>query len=56
MSEKEKIIHEIAEEFVKTHNPNNWNGIGEPNKDFSEELEQSISSDFCIFSTIFDTL
>lgn len=39
MAEKEKIIHEIAEEFVKIHNPNNWNGIGEPNKDFSEELE-----------------
>ena len=39
MAEKEKIIHEIAEEFVKTHNPNKWDGNGEPDKDFSEELE-----------------
>ena len=39
MKEKDKVIRKIAEEFVKTHNPNGWNGIGEPDKDFSEELE-----------------
>lgn len=39
MKEKDKVIRKIAEEFVKTHNPNKWDGNGEPDKDFSEELE-----------------
>lgn len=39
MIEKEKIIRKIAEEFVKQHNPNDWDGNGESDKDFSEELE-----------------
>lgn len=39
MKDKEKVIYKIAEWFIKTHNPNNWDGNGEPDKDFSEELE-----------------
>lgn len=39
MTEKDKVIRKIAEEFIKIHNPNEWDGNGEPDKDFSTEME-----------------
>lgn len=36
---KEEMIKKIADEFIKKHNPNGWNGNGEPDKEFSTEME-----------------
>lgn len=35
----EETARKIAEEFIKEHNPNNWDGTGKPDKGFSTELE-----------------
>lgn len=42
MTDKEKVIYKIAEEFIKTHNPNEWDGNGEPDKDFQPKWKSII--------------
>ena len=35
----DNAAQKIAANFIKEHNPNNWDGNGKPDKDFSEKLE-----------------